>query len=339
MIPKVSVIVPIYNVEEYLENCLCSIINQTLKEIEIILVDDGSPDRCPEICDNYALKDSRIKVIHKKNAGLGYARNSGLNIAQGEFIAFVDSDDFVEVNMFERLYEVAKDYQLDTVYCGFNQYRNGTFYPNSEVDGFKFFEADKIQREVLMNMIASLPEQKKERTYYMSVWHAIYSAEIIKSNGILFPSERDIISEDIIFDIDYLLNSKRLAYIPDCLYNYRCNNQSLSKKFRRDRNVKIKYMYESLIQKANDLGWDIIDVQRIMRMFIGYSRNAMIDLCRSDLKFIEKCNILKEIISDKIWEDILDKYPYKKLPLKYAIYTLLIKYKQILLIYLVSRLK
>ena len=112
--PKVSVIVPIYNVEKYLDRCMQSVLNQTLKDIEIIMVDDGSPDNCPSMCDEYARKDNRIKVIHKKNGGLGFARNSGLEIATGEYVAFIDSDDFIDTSMYETLYNTAKIYGLDT---------------------------------------------------------------------------------------------------------------------------------------------------------------------------------------------------------------------------------
>ena len=113
--PKVSIIVPVYGVELYLDRCLQSLLRQTLKDIEIILVDDGSPDRCPQMCDVYALKDCRIKVIHKNNSGLGEARNSGLEIATGEYIAFVDSDDYVENNMYECLYDIATNEKCDIV--------------------------------------------------------------------------------------------------------------------------------------------------------------------------------------------------------------------------------
>ena len=103
---QISIIVPIYNVEKYLDRCIQSLLHQTLKDIEIILVDDGSPDRCSQMCDEYAKIDSRIKVIHKKNAGLGYARNSGIEIASGEYIAFVDSDDYVDVKTYESYYNL-----------------------------------------------------------------------------------------------------------------------------------------------------------------------------------------------------------------------------------------
>lgn len=118
--PKVSIIVPVYNVEKYLDRCMQSLLGQTLKELEIILVDDGSPDNSPALCDNYESASDNlhwpiIKVIHKINEGLGFARNSGLEIATGEYIAFLDSDDFVDVNMYEQLYLKAKAKDIDVV--------------------------------------------------------------------------------------------------------------------------------------------------------------------------------------------------------------------------------
>lgn len=117
----ISVIVPVYKVEKYLHRCVDSIINQTYKNLEIILVDDGSPDNCPKICDEYAQKDQRIKVIHKKNAGISEARNAGLEIAQGEFVAFVDSDDYIDSTMYEKMLLLAQKEKNDLVLCGFKK--------------------------------------------------------------------------------------------------------------------------------------------------------------------------------------------------------------------------
>ena len=105
---KVSIIVPLYNVEPYLGRCMKSLLNQTIKGIEIIMVDDDSPDRCPQMCEDYKDKYPNIKVVHKKNGGLGFARNSGLEVAEGEYVAFIDSDDFVDTDMFQNLYEYGK---------------------------------------------------------------------------------------------------------------------------------------------------------------------------------------------------------------------------------------
>ena len=116
--PKISVIVPVYKVEKYLDRCVESIVNQTYKNLEIILVDDGSPDNCPVMCDEWAEKDERIRVIHKENGGLADARNAGMNIATGDYIGFVDSDDWIEPNMYEVLLKNALKYDADISRCG-----------------------------------------------------------------------------------------------------------------------------------------------------------------------------------------------------------------------------
>ncbi len=126
---KISVIVPIYKVEEYLHRCIDSIINQTYTNLEIILVDDGSPDNCPMICDEYAKKDSRIRVIHKKNGGLSDARNAGLEIATGEYIGFVDSDDWIHKDMYHILYKNIIEKDADIAECSIKKERN---YLNSK---------------------------------------------------------------------------------------------------------------------------------------------------------------------------------------------------------------
>ena len=115
----VSIIVPIYNVEKYIKECIDSIINQTYKNLEIILVDDGSPDCCPKICDEYSKKDKRIKVIHKENGGLSSARNAGLDVAKGEYVSFIDSDDVVDEKFIETLYNLCIENNCDISECNF----------------------------------------------------------------------------------------------------------------------------------------------------------------------------------------------------------------------------
>lgn len=118
MKPKVSIVVPIYNVEQFLDRTMQSLLAQTLKNIEIIMVDDESPDNCPAICDRYAEQYPNVKVVHKKNAGLGMACNSGIEVASGEYIAFCDSDDYVDKDMYETMYNAALKYDADAVYTG-----------------------------------------------------------------------------------------------------------------------------------------------------------------------------------------------------------------------------
>ena len=116
-IPKISIIVPVYKVEKYLSRCIKSILRQTFTDFELILVDDGSPDKCPQMCDDWGKKDKRIRVIHKENGGLSSARNAGLRAARGEYIGFVDSDDWIACDMYEILYQLAKKYRAD-ITCG-----------------------------------------------------------------------------------------------------------------------------------------------------------------------------------------------------------------------------
>ena len=195
--PKVSIIVPIYNVEKYLDRCVQSLLHQTLKEIEIILVDDGSPDNCPAMCDEYARQDNRIKVVHKQNAGLGMARNSGIEIATGEYIAFIDSDDYTEVNAYEKLYNASDKGHYDIVYSGIYQEQNdGTFKAAELIDQIYNTEVSII--ELLGEMISSDVHVRKYRLINMAVWRSIYKASIIKQNNVKFESERVILSEDIV---------------------------------------------------------------------------------------------------------------------------------------------
>ncbi len=147
--PIISVIVPVYNVEEYIHRCIDSILAQTFKEFELILVDDGSPDQSGKICDEYALIDSRIKVIHKKNGGLSDARNAGLEVAQGEYIGFVDSDDFIESDMYEKLLEACKENSSQIAMCGRYNVLGEELHPLFSFEGHMIWES----REAIGNLL------------------------------------------------------------------------------------------------------------------------------------------------------------------------------------------
>ena len=179
---KVSIIVPVYNVEKYLRQCVDSLRLQTLHDIEIILVDDGSLDNCPIICDDYAELDKRIKVIHKKNGGLGMACNSGMEIATGEYIAFCDSDDYVDMDMYETLYETAIKYDCDAVFSGLKSVtEDGRFLgelPHRK--SFELYTNDEDIKLFLNEMISSAPNIKEERNIQVSAKVVLYRREPIE---------------------------------------------------------------------------------------------------------------------------------------------------------------
>ena len=324
--PKVSIIVPIYNVEKYLDRCISSLINQTLKDIEIILVDDGSPDNCPKMCDEYAKKDYRIKVIHKKNAGLGYARNSGLEIAYGEYIAFVDSDDYVDTRMYETLYKRAKSISADTVFCGFKtETTNNRWNESKEVNNDLLWEGNNV-KEFLYNMIASGKGIKKERLYQMSVWHAIYKRCIIFDNNIIFPSERDVVSEDIPFQIDFLKRSNRVLYLKDHFYYYCLNKTSLTATFKIEKIYGYNKLYNCLISKINDNEY----AQRVNRFYIGYCRSFFYDIFIH--KIHNKSKLCKLVFDSQEFKEVRKNFKATFLPIHTRIMYILMSPKTLYLL-------
>ncbi len=201
----VSVIVPVYKVEEYLSRCIESIINQTYKNLEIILVDDGSPDNCPQICDEYAKKDNRIKVIHKENGGLSDARNAGMKIATGEYTAFIDSDDYIDLSMFEHMVQVSIVEKADIVECNvYSVYDNCIEKYNT--DTYAIYNQNNLIMEAYI------------KYYHIKtvVWNKLYKTELIKNISFEFGKY----NEDEFFTYRVLANANVLVHIDNYYYYY-----------------------------------------------------------------------------------------------------------------------
>lgn len=234
MKPLVSVIVPVYMVEKYLVQCLNSLINQTLKDMEIILVDDGSEDSSPIICDEYAQKYDFIKVIHQENKGLPAARNSGIKIAQGRYILFVDSDDTVKNNMLERMTQVAKEKKVDVVIAGYETFPNGKCVcPN-------FTKNTILSPNELINSCNTIHTGNE----LCFSWRFLIDKYVIDKKQIYF-DESILFGEDVIFNIDLVMNADSIYVIDDCLYNYRIDNQNsiMRAKYKPDLENKIEIQY------------------------------------------------------------------------------------------------
>ena len=213
--PVISVIVPVYNVEKYLNRCVQSIVDQTYKNLEIILVDDGSPDHCPQMCDAWAKKDSRIQVIHKKNGGVASARNMGIKNSRGKYFAFIDPDDFIEAEMYELMHSRIKKDDSDLCSCNMR-----TVLENGQANGTvaDFPEATFIGNDILCAYFS-------EEHFLPSTCDKLYKAEIVKKNNIFF-SETLEIGEDFTFNYYFFKNSKRVSAISNCLYNYFYNRKN-----------------------------------------------------------------------------------------------------------------
>ena len=201
----ISIIVPVYKVENYLKRCLDSVISQTYKNIEIILVDDGSPDNSGNICEEYALKDSRIKVIHKKNGGLSDARNAGLQIATGDYIGFVDSDDYIENDMFETMINLAKMYNAEISIVSYNEWKNGKILNNMNSGELDLYNKVEAIKELLVD--------SKIQSY---MWNKLFKKDLFKN--IEFPVGKNF--EDIATTLKIFEKCDKVVRLEAAKYNY-----------------------------------------------------------------------------------------------------------------------
>ncbi|MBQ9658996.1 MAG: glycosyltransferase, partial [Clostridia bacterium] len=320
------------NVEKYIKRCLDSLIRQTLKDIEIIIIDDGSTDGSPAICDQYAKKDNRIRVIHKQNEGLGFARNTGLNYAKGDYIAFIDSDDYINETAFNKAYQEAISNNTDIAFYGFNIERKpGLWESVTEKEFISWI--DKDIQSFMLDMIACAPHVKKERRYNMAVWHAIYRNSIIREHQIRFYSEREIVCEDIPFNIDILLRAKKIIYLPDPFYFYCLNGTSLTSTFLPEKFNRLIHLHTILEKKTKNINNATL---RTDRFFIGFIRSYILNLTKSERK--DKIKIIKTVVKNPIWNELKGRYSPSYLPLYQKIFYTLILKKQVLLLYLYSHL-
>lgn len=238
-IPKVSVVIPVYNVEDYLKRCVDSVLTQTLQELEVILVDDGSPDNCPQMCDDYAQRDSRIRVIHKENGGLASARNAGMRIATGKWLFFLDSDDWLELDGLENLYVTGEHYHVDFV--RYRAIRSG--WPGMEphapcmVEPVRelhegFYDRGAILREVYPRLMAT-PQLTMGAV--VGAWGSLYRLDFLRAHDLLFYEEVKF-SEDLVFSARVVRAAKSFYFVDTPgVYHYFYNPNSISKSFRAGR--------------------------------------------------------------------------------------------------------
>ncbi len=275
--PKVSIAVPIYNVEQYLERCLESLTRQTWENTEILLIDDGSPDGCPQICDRWAERDSRIRVIHKENAGLGMARNTAIENATGEYICFFDSDDYIAPETVEHAVKRALETDADTVVYGVSVMDSDLREVKSYIPkvGARVYEGEAVREEFLPEFIAPDPHGDGTRTFYMSAWVLMYSTALIEKADFKFASEREIISEDVYSLLSYFRYSEKVAVLPEALYRYCENGASLSRSYRSDRYERIRHFYLSSIRLCESLGYGEEIKHRVTKPYLAFTISAL----------------------------------------------------------------
>ncbi len=246
--PKVSIVMPTYNVEKYFRQCIESVISQTLTDIEIIPVDDGSPDSCGAFMDEYAAKDPRVKPIHQENGGYGKAVNAGINAATGEYIGIVETDDWCEPDMFEKLYNQAKKLNAEVCKCDF------TYYYGKN----KFVPCNNIKTVANEGELFTLKENPNIMKHHVSIWAAIYKRDYLNTNNIRVEESRSASYQDMPFAALVYAKGAKITLIHDHLINYRSEENMNSSTIRTDGRLKMMPIMCNIAKqyfKENDC-WD-----------------------------------------------------------------------------------
>ncbi len=292
----ISVIVPIYKVEKYLDRCVNSLINQSYKELEIILVDDGSPDNCPLMCDEWKERDNRIKVIHKENGGLSDARNAGLEIASGEYIGFVDSDDFVTPDMYELLMKSCLENDSDIAVCGVRMvWENGhsqETWTNSE--------------NCILNNHEAMQALLEENILKQPVWNRLYRRKSIE--GILFPKGK--YHEDVYWSYQVIAKANKVSVIDiPCYYYLQRENSIMGTSFSlkrldalqgyKERLIYLKQNYPDLVQKERTRNYFFC--MYLMQAALREKCDEAYPIIKTYADYFGKGDMAVEKITHKIW--------------------------------------
>ena len=311
---------PCYGVEKFLPRCMESLTNQTLKDIEIILVDDESPDRVPQMCDEYARQDSRIKVVHKKNGGLGFARNSGLDVATGEYVTFVDSDDIIELNAYERLCAEADNEKLDIIRFTCNRFKDDGSHSATRYDAplYVLDQQEKI-RQVALQIFDDRENRKQDVPHGGSSCMALFRRSVIEKNNLRFVSEREYISEDFIFCFLSYLYSNRVGWLANTYYHYRVNWSSLTRTVRQDKMHRACEYSKAVEKLILQNGYDRDARSYAWGYCIGVSRLSTKSIFMSNMKIGEKKKWFDDNMSDSYFRKIVSLYPKHLLPIKQRI--------------------
>lgn len=323
---NVSIIVPIYNKEKYLIDCMDSIINQTLDNIEIILIDDGSIDKSKEICQTY-LSDSRVSYYYQENEGLASARQSGIEKAQGEYIGFIDADDWIELDMFEKMYEKAKEYDADVVFCN-RMYNNDDFRPAKDIPT-GFYDRNRILTEVLPKSLAYIGKDGWRRVISWSNCRRIYRKQLLDSFNFLF-DKRFRRSQDLQLTYESMIHANSFYHMgDDYFYHARTVEDSLARGYTKNMWSLYVPLIERLYKDTEE--FKEIDLMpnmhlRAFAFVVSCIENERKSLCPNSRE--RSIEIISEIVNDPLCKRFYNQLPLEKFnPLFKKYYKLVYKKK------------
>lgn len=329
--PKVSIIVPIYNVELYLDRCIKSILGQVYKDFEIILVDDGSPDKCPQMCDEYAMQYDCIRVIHKKNGGLSSARLAGFDDARGEYILFIDSDDYIDEWMVQKLVTAIEKEQADLALCGYNTVCNGQIeakklpYQTSIIDGRENIISDYI--------LPLIGDSEKEINIPGFLCIRLLKKALIQRH--YFKSERKYFLEDHVFDLYYGDLINKIAVVNESLYYYCVNRASLSNCYRKNKWQMYSNLYQFFLKYMNER--KIIDKDKRLDNFVVEAIFLSVDNAVLAGNYVAYKTELALILNDSLADKLIGHATSKGLSVMQKVVLLLLRLRMHRILYYVRK--
>ena len=318
--PQVSIIVPVYNVENYIERCLNSLVNQTFKDIEIITINDGSTDKSLELLNKYAKEDIRVSVIDLGDEGVSYCRNLGVEKANGKYIMFVDSDDWIDSNMIEAMYKKAEENKLDLVMCSYiREFKDHSKEKRFNLPEEIIYKEDKVKNELLRKLVGPVKEELSNPEMLDAlgtVWGKLYRADILKENKIKFVDLKEIGSaEDTLFNIFTFNYLKKVMFLNKPMYHYwRDNPKSVTSqynpKLKEQRKVFFKYISDFIKENNFEQVFEEALNNRICTSVLGL---GLIECSKNNkISRINKIKNIKIIINEEYIRNA-----YKNLELKY----------------------
>lgn len=331
----VSVIIPVYNTAKYLDASVRSIVNQTYKDLQIILIDDGAKDESPQMCDAWAEKDNRIQVIHKENEGLGFTRNAGLEVATGKYVCFFDSDDTLELNAIEVCVQTLEREQADACFYARKTYdAEGNYTINKNIPDKKIFIGEEVKNEFSAIYFGQLPDDTKEPFLHPSVCRGMFLREVIENNKLRFLSERVCLSEDVFFGLHFCQVACKIIIIPEYFYNYTYNDTSLTKLYNPKKLQLFKNLYYMLLE-YEDAYQQLSDVKlRIQHKFIsGVQQCIEMEVNTKKLRgWKETYGHIKAICNDLEIINIFNMFPIERAGFKRRCFIKWVLHKRVLLL-------
>lgn len=342
---KVSVVIPVYHVGQYLKNCIESVLKQTYANMECILVDDGGDDECPQICDEYAKMDSRIICVHKQNEGQSMARKAGLAKTSGDYIMFVDGDDWLEQNAVQLCVEAAESNQADIVMFGYNRSYPTHSFETSLFEEARIFTGDEVKtlHRRMVGMVGSELSKVENQDRLVTMWGKLYSKKCALSG--IWMSERKTGSlEDAVYNLGAFEKCSRCVYINEFLYHYRKDNtETTTGRYREQLVSQWEVLYDFLekyIKEHNCTSeYETALQNRIALGLLGLGLNEL----TSSKGFFGKAQALRVILNKPRWKQAYRQLQFKYFPIKWKVFYGLCKLKWtellIVMLFIIAKLK